>query len=116
MTNIYHEKDANLGVLSGKIVGIIGFGNLGRPIANNLRDSRVSVLVGLRDDETRDHAREDGFEPRDIKDIIPRCHILLFMLPGRGGAGSIFGDGIAGLAARASAGVCQRVQYCLWFC
>ncbi len=81
MTNIYHEKDANLGVLSGKIVGIIGYGNLGRPIANNLRDSRVSVLVGLRDDETRDHAREDGFEPRDIKDIIPRCHVLLFMLP-----------------------------------
>lgn len=81
MTNIYHEKDANLGVLSGKIVGIIGYGNLGRPIANNLRDSRVSVLVGLRDDETRDHAREDGFEPRDIKDVIPRCHILFFMLP-----------------------------------
>ena len=81
MTNIYHESDANLNVLSGKLVGIIGYGNLGRPIANNLRDSRVSVLVGLRDDETRDHAREDGFEPLDIADVIPRCHILLFMLP-----------------------------------
>ncbi len=81
MTIIYHEKDANLNVLSGKMVGIIGYGNLGRPIANNLRDSRIRVLIGLRDDETRDHAREDGFEPIDIKHIIPKCHILLLMLP-----------------------------------
>ena len=81
MNRVYHENNANLNVLSGKLVGIIGYGNLGRPIANNLRDSRISVLIGLRDDETRDHAREDGFEPLDIGDVIPRCHILLFMLP-----------------------------------
>ncbi len=81
MTTIYREDDANLNVLSGKTVGIIGFGNLGRPIANNLRDSGVRVLVGLREDETRDHAREDGFEPQDIERVVPRCHILMLLLP-----------------------------------
>ena len=81
MATIYREEDANLNVLSGKTVGIIGFGNLGRPIANNLRDSGVRVLVGLRHDETRDHAREDGFEPQDIEKVIPRCHILMLLLP-----------------------------------
>ena len=81
MATIYREEDANLNVLSGKTVGIIGFGNLGRPIANNLRDSGVRVLVGLREDETRDHAREDGFEPQDIEKVIPRCHILMLLLP-----------------------------------
>ncbi len=81
MSIIYHENDANLGVLSSKTVGIIGYGNLGRPVARNLRDSGIRLLIGLREDETRDHAREDGFEPQDIEFVIPRCHILLLMLP-----------------------------------
>lgn len=81
MATIYREADANLNVLSGKTVGIIGFGNLGRPVANNLRDSGIRVLIGLREDETRDHARQDGFEPLDIEMVIPRCHILMLFLP-----------------------------------
>ena len=81
MATIYREADANLNVLSGKTVGIIGYGNLGRPVANNLRDSSVRLLIGLRHDETRDHAREDGFEPQDIEKVIPRCHILMLFLP-----------------------------------
>ncbi|MDE2749748.1 MAG: NAD(P)-binding domain-containing protein [Chloroflexota bacterium] len=81
MATIYREADANLNVLSGKTVGIIGYGNLGRPVANNLRDSGVRLLVGLREDETREHAREDGFEPQDIEKVIPRCHILMLFLP-----------------------------------
>ncbi len=81
MTTIYREADANLNLLSGKAVGIIGYGNLGRPLANNLRDSRVRVMIGLREDETRDHARQDGFSPTDIERVVPRCHILLLMLP-----------------------------------
>ena len=43
MAKIYREEDANLNVLSGKTVGIIGFGNLGRPVANNLRDSGIRI-------------------------------------------------------------------------
>ena len=81
MTTIYHDGDADLNLLSGKTVGIIGYGNLGRPLANNLRDSRLRVMIGLREDETRDHAREDGFEPAEIERVVTRCHILLLMLP-----------------------------------
>lgn len=81
MTTIFREADANLNLLSGKAVGIIGYGNLGRPLANNLRDSRVRVMIGLREDETRGHARQDGFAPTDIERVVPRCHILLLMLP-----------------------------------
>ena len=32
-------------------------------------------------DETREHAREDGFEPQDIERVIPRCHILMLLIP-----------------------------------
>jgi len=81
MTTIYHEDDASLNMLNGKAVGIIGYGNLGRSVANNLRDSGVKLLIGVRHDETREQASQDGFEPENIADMIPKCHILMFMLP-----------------------------------
>lgn len=81
MTVIYHEDDGNLNVLSGKTIGIIGYGNLGRPLANNLRDSGVKLVIGVREDETRNHAIADGFEPQSIKEMVTKCHILMLMLP-----------------------------------
>ena len=81
MATIYRESDANLNVLSGKTVGVIGYGNLGRPVANNLRDSGVRVLVGVPYDESRERASEDGFEPQDIDVVVPRCHILMLLVP-----------------------------------
>ena len=81
MATIYREDDANPNMLSGKTIGVFGYGNLGRPIANNLRDSGLRVLVGLRHDETRQHARQDGFEPQDIDKLVPRCHILMLLMP-----------------------------------
>ena len=81
MTILYREDDANLNMLSGKTVGVIGYGNLGRPVASNLRDSGVRLLIGVREDETREQARQDGFEPQNIADIIGQCHILMLMLP-----------------------------------
>ena len=81
MTIIYHENDANPNLLNGKTVGIIGYGNLGRPVANNLRDSGVRLQIGLREDPYRDLARDDGFVPQDIEAVIPKCHIILLMLP-----------------------------------
>lgn len=81
MTVIYHEDDGNLQVLSGKTVGIIGYGNLGRPVAHNLRDSGVKLIIGLREDDTRDHAITDGFDPKPIAEMVTMCHILMLMLP-----------------------------------
>ena len=81
MTVIYHENDANLNTLDGKTIGIIGYGNLGRPIALNLRDSGVQVLIGVPEDVTYERAIQDGFEPKDITSMITQCHILLLMLP-----------------------------------
>lgn len=81
MTIIYNEDDASLNVLNGKTVGVIGYGNLGRPIAHNLRDTGIKILIGVRDDDTRVQARNDGFDPQDISAIVNRCHILLLLLP-----------------------------------
>jgi ketol-acid reductoisomerase len=48
--------------LNGETVAVLGYGNLGRTAALNLRDSKVEIRVGNRDDEYADLARADGFE------------------------------------------------------
>ena len=48
MLKTYYEKDCDLGVLKGKTVAIIGFGSQGHAHAENLHDSGVNVVVGLR--------------------------------------------------------------------
>ena len=63
---IYTDADASLEPLADKTVAILGYGNQGRAQALNLRDSGVEVIVGNRQDEYLDQAREDGFEPVTI--------------------------------------------------
>jgi len=45
---VYYDKDTNLNVLKGKRLAIIGYGSQGHAHANNLRDSGMDVIVGLR--------------------------------------------------------------------
>ena len=45
MAKIYYDKDANLDLLKGKTVGVIGFGSQGHAHAQNLRDSGCQVIV-----------------------------------------------------------------------
>lgn len=45
---VYYVKDADLGMLSGGTVAIIGYGNQGHAHANNLRDRGIDVAIGLR--------------------------------------------------------------------
>ena len=46
--NIYYDKDADLSLIQAKKVAIIGYGSQGHAHANNLNDSGVDVVVGLR--------------------------------------------------------------------
>lgn len=46
--NVYYDKDADLALIQGKQVAIIGYGSQGHAHANNLKDSGVAVTVGLR--------------------------------------------------------------------
>src|SRR6185436_6291121 len=49
---VYYDRDADLGVLKGKKVAVLGYGSQGHAHANNLRDSGVEVVVGLRRDSS----------------------------------------------------------------
>ncbi|HCE76061.1 MAG TPA: ketol-acid reductoisomerase, partial [Dehalococcoidia bacterium] len=47
MAEMYYESDADMSLLDGKTVGIIGYGSQGHAHALNLKDSGVNVCVGL---------------------------------------------------------------------
>jgi ketol-acid reductoisomerase len=61
MTVIYHDEDGDLNFLAGKQISIIGYGNMGRPMALNLRDSGASVLVSEPRPEKQLEAVAEGF-------------------------------------------------------
>ena len=64
MAKIYYDKDANLNILKGKKVAIIGYGSQGHAQALNLRDSGVSVVVAeLEGTENYALAKSHGFQP-----------------------------------------------------
>jgi len=63
---ILHESDAELDVLAGQRVAVVGYGNQGRSWALNLRDSGLDVVVCVRADPSRDTAEADGFTTSDL--------------------------------------------------
>jgi ketol-acid reductoisomerase len=82
MAMVYREEDADIAVLYGKPIGILGYGTLGRPLAWNLRDSQLDVRIGVRDKDAQyDRAIEDGFPTGLIEDIIPETPIKFVLLP-----------------------------------
>ncbi len=68
MTTIFHDDDADLSVLDGASVAVVGYGNQGRSWALNLRDSGLDVTVCVRADASREQAASDGFRPGELAD------------------------------------------------
>jgi ketol-acid reductoisomerase len=79
---IYYDKDADLNVLKGKTVAIIGYGSQGHAHAQNLRDSGVKVIVGQRPGGANyDLAKSHGFEPMSAEDAAKQGDIVNILLP-----------------------------------
>jgi ketol-acid reductoisomerase len=81
MVTIYHDADADLDLLSGLTVAVIGYGNQGRAQAMNLRDSGVDVVVGCAPDKYADRAREDGMTVVPIAEAADAGRLVLVLLP-----------------------------------
>jgi ketol-acid reductoisomerase len=78
---IYREQDADPEVLTGSTTAVVGYGNLGRSIALNLRDSGLQVVVGNHDDDYRALAESEGFRVLDIGAAVAAADLVLVMLP-----------------------------------
>jgi ketol-acid reductoisomerase len=79
---IYYEDDADISVLDGQTIAIIGYGNQGRAQALNMRDSGVdNIIVGNRSDPSREQAAEDGFDDYDVEGAAERADIVFMLIP-----------------------------------
>ncbi|OWR28127.1 ketol-acid reductoisomerase [Saccharibacillus sp. O23] len=77
----YYEKDADLSVLQGKTIAIIGYGSQGHAHAQNLRDSGLQVIVGLREGKSANKAKEDGFEVLSVAEATKRADVVQILMP-----------------------------------
>lgn len=81
MAKIFYEKDADLSVLQGKTIAIIGYGSQGHAQAQNLRDSGLSVIIGLRPGKSWETAKNDGFEVLEVADAATKADVIQILLP-----------------------------------
>ncbi len=80
--NIYYDKDADLSLIQGKKVAIIGYGSQGHAHANNLHDSGVDVCVGLRDGSASARKAEAaGLTVRSIEDAAAWADVIMVLAP-----------------------------------
>ncbi len=81
MAKVYYDDDADLGVLTGKTIAVIGYGNQGSAQAQNMRDSGLKVIIGSIADASAEQAKKDGFEVLTIADAAKKADIIHILLP-----------------------------------
>ena len=79
---LYYESDADLGVLEGKTVAVIGYGSQGHAHARNLHESGVDVIVGLYDGSPSwAKAEADGLKVATVADATRAANLVMILLP-----------------------------------
>ena len=79
---MYYDNDADLDLLKGKTVAILGYGSQGHAHSLNLKDSGVDVVVGLRPDSSSvEKAQSSGLEVTDVADAASRGDVVMVLLP-----------------------------------
>lgn len=82
MLKVYYDNDADLSLLQGKKVAILGYGSQGHAQAQNLKDSGVEVIVGLRpDSKSVAKAQQDGLTVMSIPEAVKNADIIQILLP-----------------------------------
>jgi ketol-acid reductoisomerase len=79
---IYYDQDADMSIIRGKRVAVIGYGSQGHAHANNLKDSGVDVVVGLRPgSESAQKAQKAGLEVASVADAVKGANLVMMLVP-----------------------------------
>lgn len=82
MARMYYDEDANLDLLTGKTVAIIGYGSQGHAHALNLKDSGVNVIVGLYPgSKSTAKAEAAGLTVKNVADAAKAADLIMILLP-----------------------------------
>ncbi|MDP0497194.1 MAG: NAD(P)-dependent oxidoreductase, partial [Verrucomicrobiota bacterium JB024] len=79
---VYTDKDADLKVLKGKTLAVIGYGSQGHAHALNLKDSGCKVIIGLYPkSKSVAVAKKQGFEVFDTAEAVKRADVIMLSIP-----------------------------------
>ncbi|MBG6056199.1 ketol-acid reductoisomerase [Salinibacterium sp. CAN_S4] len=93
---LLYDQDADLALIQGKKVAIVGYGSQGHAHAQNLRDSGVEVKIALKDgSKSTSKAQEDGFEVLSVADATQWADLIMILAPDQHQRG-IYNDSIKG--------------------
>ncbi|GHG50039.1 ketol-acid reductoisomerase (NADP(+)) [Flavimobilis marinus] len=82
MAELFYDDDADLSIIAGKKVAVIGYGSQGHAHALNLRDSGVDVTVGLRaGSASRAKAEEQGLAVAEVADAVRAADVVVILAP-----------------------------------
>ncbi|MGB7417149.1 MAG: ketol-acid reductoisomerase, partial [Thermosynechococcaceae cyanobacterium] len=82
MARMYYDADANLDLLAGKTIAIIGYGSQGHAHALNLKDSGMNVVVGLYEgSKSAQQARDAGLAVHSVADATKAADFIMILLP-----------------------------------
>ena len=80
--NLYYDKDADLSIIKGMKVAIIGYGSQGHAHAKNLKDSGVEVVVGLRaGSASAVKAEKSGLGVMSVEDASAWADVVMVLAP-----------------------------------
>jgi ketol-acid reductoisomerase len=82
MARMYYDKDADLSLLEGVTIGIIGYGSQGHAHALNLKDSGQNVMVGLyKGSNSWRVAEEAGLKVAEVAEVAQQADVLMVLVP-----------------------------------
>jgi ketol-acid reductoisomerase len=82
MPQMYYDKDADLGMLKGKTIGVIGFGSQGHAHALNLKDSGCDVIVGLYPgSKSWAKAEAGGLRVGSVREVAEQADLIMMTVP-----------------------------------
>src|SRR5205823_11894154 len=82
MMKVYYDKDADLSLIKGKKVTIVGYGSQGHAHAQNLNDSGITVTVGLRKGGASwDKAKKAGLKVAEVSEAVKSADVVMMLMP-----------------------------------
>lgn len=82
MARMYYDIDSDLGLIKDKTIAVIGYGSQGHAHAQNLKDSGVNVIVGLKPaSRRREQVEKDGLKVLDTAEAAKAADIIMILIP-----------------------------------
>ena len=90
---VYYDKDADLSLIKGKKVTIVGYGSQGHAHANNLKDSGVKVTIALRKNGASwDKAKKAGLTVKEVAEAVKGADFVMILVPDEQQPGVYYSD------------------------